>query len=60
MLYKLDKKGKAGIVLANGSLSASGKSELEFRKNLILNNKVDAIISLPDKLFYTTGIPACL
>ena len=60
ILYKLNKNGKAGIVLANGSLSASGKLEIEFRKNLILENKIDAIISLPEKLFYTTGIPACL
>ena len=60
ILTKLNSKGHAGIVLANGSLSSQQKGELQIRKNLIKENKVDAIIALPDKLFYTTTIPACL
>lgn len=60
ILYKLNTNGRAAVVLANGSLSSSQKDELEIRKNLIATNKVDAIIELPDKLFYTTGIPASI
>lgn len=60
MLDKLSLVGKAGIVLANGSLSSSGKEEMHIRKMLVENNKIDAIIALPDKLFYTVGIPACI
>ena len=50
-------KGKAAVVLANGSLSGARKDEVEFRKRMLKDNKVEMIISLPDKLFYTTGIP---
>lgn len=60
ILSKLTKNGRAGIVLANGSLSSQDKAELTIRKKLVEENKVDAIITLPEKLFYTTQIPACL
>ena len=60
VLAKLNRKGRAGVVLANGSLSSLKKEELVIREEFIKNNKVDAIITLPDRLFFTTGIPACL
>lgn len=60
MVNKLSINGKAGTVLSNGSLSSSQKAESQIRKDLIANNKVDAIVALPDKLFYTTSIPACI
>lgn len=60
MVSKLNANGKAAVVLANGSLSSSQKEELAIRRKLVEDNKVDAIIELPDKLFYTTGIPACI
>lgn len=60
MISKLNTNGRGATVLANGSLSGSGKDEVEIRKNLIKDNKIKAIISLPDKLFYTTGIPVCI
>ncbi len=60
MISKLSDKGRGATVLANGSLSGSGKDEVLIRQNLIKGNKIDAIISLPDKLFYTTGIPVCI
>ncbi|AHI53829.1 type I restriction enzyme M protein [Spiroplasma sabaudiense Ar-1343] len=59
MVSKLSTKGKAAIVLANGSLSSSNQEKL-MREAFVNDNKVDAIIELPDKLFYTTGIPACI
>ncbi|MDQ7982888.1 MAG: class I SAM-dependent DNA methyltransferase [Spiroplasma sp.] len=60
IVSKLNTNGRAAVILANGSLSSSQKDELAIRKNLIAANKIDAIVELPDKLFYTTGIPACV
>lgn len=60
MVYHLAPNGVAGIVLANGSLSSNTSNEGEIRKNLINADLVDAIVALPDKLFYSTGIPVCL
>lgn len=60
MVYHLAPNGVAGIVLANGSLSTNTSNEGEIRKNLLEGDIVDAIIALPDKLFYSTGIPVSL
>ena len=60
MLDKLSQKGKAGVVLANGSLSSNTSNEGEIRKTILNADLVDCIVALPDKLFYTTGIPVCI
>lgn len=60
MIYHLSPNGVAGVVLANGSLSSNTSNEGEIRKNILEEDLVDCIVALPDKLFYTTGIPACL
>ena len=60
MISKLSPKGVAGFVLANGSLSTSSKQEYNIRKGIIEDDLVDCIITLPDKLFSTTGIPVAL
>ena len=60
MVYHLGPNGSAGIVLANGSLSSNTSNEGEIRKNLLEADLVDAIVALPDKLFYSTGIPVSL
>lgn len=60
MIYHLAPNGSAGIVLANGSLSTNTSNEGEIRKNLLEEDMVDAIVALPDKLFYSTGIPVSL
>ena len=60
MISKLSPKGVAGFVLANGSLSTSLKQEYNIRKGMIEDDLVDCIITLPDKLFSTTGIPVSL
>ncbi|RRJ49725.1 SAM-dependent DNA methyltransferase, partial [Pseudomonas aeruginosa] len=59
IVSKLKPNGTAGFVLANGSIS-SGRSELEIRKNLIENNLVDCIVTLPSNLFYSVTVPVCL
>ena len=59
MLFHLAPRGKIGLVLANGALSA-GSVEGEIRKKIILDDKVECIVALPDQLFYTTPIPVSL
>lgn len=60
MVSKLAPSGTAGFVLANGSMSTSTTSELEIRKNLIEEDLVECIVTLPGQLFYSTQIPVCL
>lgn len=60
IIDKLSQDGKAAVVLANGSLSSNTSNEGEIRKNILEADLVDAIVALPDKLFYTTGIPVCI
>ena len=52
--------GVAGFVLANGSMSSNQSGEGEIRKNLIEAELVDCMVALPEQLFYSTPIPACL
>lgn len=60
MVHHLAPHGIAGIVLANGSLSSNTSNEGVIRKNLIENDLVDCIVSLPGNLFYSTAIPVSL
>ncbi len=60
MLSKLDvTNGIAGFLLANGALNADG-AEGEIRKNLVENDKIEAIIVLPREMFYSTDISVTL
>ena len=52
--------GRAGFVLANGSLTSTQSGEGAIRQALIRDDLVDCIVALPARLFYTTGIPVCL
>ena len=60
IVHHLAPNGVGGVVLANGSLSSNTSNEGEIRRNLIANDLVDAIVALPDKLFYSVSIPVCL
>jgi type I restriction enzyme M protein len=59
-LHHLGDGGTAGYVMANGSMTTSLTNEEEARKALVDEGFVDCIVQLPDKLFFGTGIPACL
>jgi type I restriction enzyme M protein len=58
--HHLSDTGTAGIVMANGAMTSNSKGEKNVRQHLVDNSMVDAIVRLPDKLFLTTGIAACL
>jgi type I restriction enzyme M protein len=55
MVSKLSQNGVAGFILANGALSGGG-DEYEIRKKLIENRIVEAILVMPQNMFYTTNI----
>jgi len=59
MVSKLSENGVAGFVLANGALIGDG-TEKAIRKKLIENNLVEAIVVLPQNMFYTTNISVTL
>jgi len=60
MLYHLKPNGRAGIVLANGSMSSSQNSEGDIRKAMVEADVVEVMVALPGQLFFNTQIPACL
>ncbi len=53
------KSGRMGVVVPHGVLFR-GSSEGKIRQQLIEENLLDAVIGLPEKLFYGTGIPAAI
>lgn len=59
MVSKLSDNGVAGFILANGALSGGGE-EYKIRRKLIENNLVEAIVILPQDMFYTTNISVTL
>lgn len=58
--HHLAPNGKAGVVLANGSMSSNQSSEGDIRKAMLEADAVDCMVALPGQLFYSTQIPACL
>lgn len=60
MIHHLSPTGKIGLVLANGALSSQSGGEGMIRENIIKADLVECIVAMPDKLFYSTGIPVSL
>ena len=59
MLYSLAENGTMATILPHGVLFR-GASEGKIRKEIIAMNLLDAVIGLPEGLFYGTSIPACI
>ncbi len=59
MITSLNENGTAGIILPHGVLFRSA-SEGKIRKQILENNWLDAVVGLPENLFFGTGIPACI
>ena len=60
IIHHLAPRGRAGFVLANGSMSTNTSSEGAIRQNIVQADLVDCMVALPPQLFYNTQIPACL
>jgi type I restriction enzyme M protein len=59
MLASLKPTGRGAVVMPHGVLFR-GRKEREIRLNLLQAGVIEAIIGLPPKLFYGTGIPAVI
>lgn len=53
------KNGRMMMIVSLGALFRLG-AEQEIRSNLVEDGLIDAVISLPDKLFYNTAIPVAI
>ena len=60
ILSKLAPGGKAGVVMANGSMSSNTGGEGDIRARIIEADLVACMVALPAQLFRSTGIPVCL
>jgi type I restriction enzyme M protein len=60
ILSKLAPGGKAGVVMANGSMSSNAGGEMEIRARIIEADLVSCMVALPAHLFRSTGIPVCV
>ncbi len=54
-----EKTGRAAIIMPQGVLFHSGK-EGKIREELVKSHKLEAVISLPSGVFYSTGVSACV
>ena len=59
-VHHLSPKGRAGFVLANGSMSSNQSGEGDIRRALVEADMVECMVALPGQLFYSTQIPVCL
>lgn len=54
-----DKSGRVGVVIDNGCLFRGGK-EKTVRTEFVKSDFIEAVILLPEKLFYNTGAPGAI
>ena len=60
IISKLAPGGKAGVVMANGSMSSTSNGEGDIRAQIVEADLVSCMVALPTQLFRSTGIPVCL
>ncbi|OBH87021.1 restriction endonuclease subunit M [Mycobacterium scrofulaceum] len=60
ILSKLAPGGKAGVVMANGSMSSNTLGEGAIRARIVDADLVSCMVALPAQLFRSTSIPVCL
>ncbi|NUM36785.1 MAG: type I restriction-modification system subunit M [Candidatus Brocadiae bacterium] len=59
MIASLEEKGIMATIMPHGVLFRGG-AEKEIREGIIKDGILEAVIGLPQHLFYGTGIPACI
>ena len=60
ILSHLAPGGRAGVVMANGSMSTNSGGEGQIRAQIVEADLVSCVVALPTQLFRSTGIPVCL
>ncbi len=58
MVCSMNDHGRMAVVLPNGVFFRTG-AEFEVRRELVDDDLVEAVIQLPNDMFYGAGIPAC-
>lgn len=59
MYSQLNENGQAAIICSQGVLFRGGV-EQKIREGMIAEDAIEGIVALPGKLFFGTGIPACV
>ena len=59
MLSSLSGEGKMAVIFDNGLLFRSG-SEGNIREEMLKDDLIEAVIALPENLFYNTSLPGCV
>ncbi len=59
IVASLKPKGRGAVVMSNGILFRGG-AEKRIRQGLIEADFIEAVVGLPNKLFFGTGIPGCI
>lgn len=60
ILTALSKHDKAVFLLPNGVLTTNNKEEQAIKQSLVEKNYLEAVISLPERMFESTSIPTSL
>lgn len=60
IISKLSAQGEAGVVMANGTMTSNTSGEGEIRKNMLEDDIVSCVVTLPAQLFRGTQIPVCV
>ncbi len=59
-VHHLAPRGRAGFILANMALTSESSDEHAIRSKMLEDNLVDCIVTLPDRLFFSTPIPVSI
>ena len=60
IISKLAAGGRAGVVMANGSMSSNSGGEGQIRAQLVEADLVSCMVALPPQLFRSVAIPVCV
>lgn len=60
ILSHLSPNGRAAVILPNGTLTTQTYGEVGIREAIVKNKLIEAIITLPAGLFYSTKVPCCI
>lgn len=59
IISHLSSNGRAVVLLPNGTLTTHNRTECEIRQRILHDGWIEAIITLPQGLFYGTRVPCC-
>lgn len=60
IIYHLKENGSASVIMPNLSLTSCCAEEMKIRAEMLSEGVVEAILTLPPKLFWYTRVPCCI